>query len=50
MVETFEDHPAPSLTVTKVIRSLYDMQKTAAKWDICDFNYGGVIKSPDVKT
>lgn len=31
----------------KIIRSLYELQKSAAKWEICDY---GVIKSPEVKT
>jgi len=46
-IDTVPDKPAPSITVTKVIRSLYDLQKSAANWDICDY---GVTKSPDCST
>lgn len=37
----------PTFSTVRVIRSFYDLQKSAAKWHICDY---GVIKSPVVNT
>lgn len=39
--------PLPPVLITKVVCSLYDLQKSAAHWDICDY---GVTKSPDCST
>lgn len=47
IVDNVEGKSAATIPVTKTIRSLYDMQKSAAHWDICDY---GVTKSPNVKT
>jgi hypothetical protein len=47
IVDNVEIKSAPIIPVTKIIRSLYDMQKSAAHWDIYDY---GVTKSPDAKT
>lgn len=48
IVDTMKVKPVPSIPVTKTIRSLYDLQKSAAKWELHEFY--GVTKSPDVKT
>lgn len=44
-IKTIPDKSVPS--VAKVVRSIYDLQKSAADWNICDY---GVTKSPDCNT
>ena len=46
-IETVSTPFPPAVRITKVVRSLYDLQKSAAHWNICDY---GVTKSPDVRT
>lgn len=46
-IETVSATPPPTVRITKVVRSLYDLQKSAAHWNICDY---GVTRSPDCST
>jgi hypothetical protein len=46
-IEKISTKSTSSTVVNKVVISFYELQKSAANWNICDY---GVTKSPDCNT